>query len=247
MFTAMAALTVWTVGPHRTFDTRAHVVRDDSKGAVLCVHPSGDPTLRPADVDDLARASLASSDVPASEVRRVRLGGKEWQDEGAHPTWEVGDTRRAWAAPPSRATMTSDEAGGPRPPRDAAAPPNSPRRRLLHRLEATLELTPADPDLPPRHCTVVRVVRDGRLLTDRVAQLPARLGVGSRGVGRQRQPRRRATAPRRVRWQRFRTFPHLVERRASAQAMPAHEYDRGRRVANPETDTVRGRVGFIAA
>ena len=148
MFTAMAALTVWTVGPHRTFDTRAHVVRDDSKGAVLCVHPSGDPTLRPADVDDLARASLASSDVPASEVRRVRLGGKEWQDEGAHPTWEVGDARRAWAAPPSRATMTSDEADGPRPPRDAAAPPDSPRRRLLHRLEATLELTPADPDLP---------------------------------------------------------------------------------------------------
>ena len=128
MFTAMAALTVWTVGPHRTFDTRAHVVRDDSKGAVLCVHPSRDPTLRPADVDDLARASLASSDVPASEVRRVRLGGKEWQDEGAHPTWEVGDARRAWAAPPSRATMTS---GGGRPAssaRDAAAPPDSPRR-----------------------------------------------------------------------------------------------------------------------
>ena len=172
MFTAMAALTVWNVGPHRTFDTRAHVVRDDSKGAVLCVHPSGDPTLRPADVDDLARAALAASDVPATEVRRVRLGGKEWQDEGAHPTWEVGDTRRAWAAPPSRATMTSDEADG-----DAAAPrlpppPPPPPTRGHPRAD------PRRPPPPPRHHTGVRVVRDGRPLPRRVAQLPARLGAG---------------------------------------------------------------------
>ena len=100
MFTAMAALTVWTVGPHRTFDTRAHVVRDDSKGAVLCVHPSGDPTLRPADVDDPPAPRS-----PPQTSPRPRCDAFDWVARN-------GKTR---ARIPRGRSATPDAPGPPRP------------------------------------------------------------------------------------------------------------------------------------
>jgi|MDSW01.2.fsa_nt_gb D-alanyl-D-alanine carboxypeptidase len=92
------------------FETSAHVCGDASD--TLCLHPSGDPTLTADDLGALARRAARGHD-----VRRVRLGaseeaGYDARHEGHHPTWEVGDLERPWAAAPSWFATVDRNAGG---------------------------------------------------------------------------------------------------------------------------------------
>ena len=109
LFTAMAALHARDVGPRRTLDTTARVVPDAAgpgwSTATLAVRPSGDPTLTGDALDALVARAALSSRVPIERIVAASLEGDEWCDEGAPGTWEVGDLRHAWAAPPSRACV----------------------------------------------------------------------------------------------------------------------------------------------
>ena len=144
LFTAMAALHARDVGPRRTLDTTARVVPDAAgpgwSTATLAVRPSGDPTLTGDALDALVARAALSSRVPIERIVAASLEGDEWCDEGAPGTWEVGDLRHAWAAPPSRACVDGNAECCAASPRDffAREPPPSPRSAFVRRVEAAL-------------------------------------------------------------------------------------------------------------
>lgn len=150
LMTCAAALIVSHVGPGYRFETCAHVEQGEGdEERVLCVNPSGDPTLRWQEVKKLVKRALVSSspssgagagaggDGAAGKVR-VKLVGKPWVDEGPHPTWEVGDLSEPWAAPPSRTVLDGNvfPAAASAAAAAAAHPqgPSSPRSHFIARV-----------------------------------------------------------------------------------------------------------------
>ena len=148
LITCAAALLVSHVGPKYRFATSAQlsslVDSDDGVGGTckqrsLYVTPTGDPTLTSRQLRRIVRRANAAAG-RGGHVR-VELVGKNWVDEGPHPTWEAGDLGERWAAPPSRTvldgnvfpTSSSKEDDGEY---SHHSPPSSPRSRFIARATA---------------------------------------------------------------------------------------------------------------
>lgn len=110
LMTCAAALLVSHVGPGYRFETSARL-EGEGEERCLCVTPTGDPTLSSEELKKLVKRAISRASGPGAGAGagagkvRVKLTGKPWLDEGPHPTWEVGDLREPWAAPPSRAVL----------------------------------------------------------------------------------------------------------------------------------------------